>query len=210
MKITFFPSYGGKPISYDSDLNGQIIPLGDSQANFASFIRDIIPEHKRELSKSYYLLLNKTNFNKFEKDWFIGTYIVIGKYYLVRIDNCYIHDYGKLKEISIDEANFILGFDEEKYLCQIKKDKNDAYEHVEEYLETKDENLIFVISYIKPIELTINGIEGISVTDSVIIRDVFSLEEFFCEEPLRRIKKTFLPIEECENDYNKMINNIIK
>lgn len=207
MKIIVFQLYG-EALTYDVDINGKIIPIGESKS-VAQTITEITGK-KGEWSKSYYLFFNKTNYNKLEKELFYhGTFILVGKTYLVRIDNCYIQDYGNLKEISLEKGTSILDFDKEQYICKIKEDKANAWHYAEQYLETKDEKLIFNISYIKPIKLDTNGIEGIYVTKSTIKRDVFKLDDFFYDLPLQHIKRMFLPWIECKEDYNKMINNII-
>ena len=97
------------------------------------------------------------------------------------------------------------------YTNHEKISKRQAVEnYIKEYLETKDEKLIFDISYIKPIKLESDGIEGIYVTKSTIKRNVFSLDDFFYDLPLQHIKRMFLPWKEYKDDYNKMINDILK
>ncbi len=207
MKIIIFQLYG-EALTYDVDVRGKIIPCGECKTTAVTIGH--ITGKEGEWSKSYYLILNKTNYNKLEKELFYhGTFAEIGKTFLVRIDNCYIQDFGNLKEISYDEANSILGFNEGQYICKIKQDKANAFHYIKEYLETKDEKLIFDISYIKPIKLESDGIEGIYVTKSTIKRNVFSLDDFFYDLPLQHIKRMFLPWKEYKDDYQSMINNIL-
>lgn len=94
MKIIIFQLYGNA-LTHDVDIKGKIIPIGESKS-VAQTITNITGK-REEWSKSYYLFLNKTNYNKLEKEVFYhGIDILVGKTYLVRIDNCYIQDYGEV------------------------------------------------------------------------------------------------------------------
>lgn len=207
MKIIIFQAWG-EPLICQIDIKGKVISIGESKT-IAQSLKGFI-DKEGEWSKSYYLILNKSNFNKLEKELFYhGTFILVGKTYLVRIDNCYIQDYGNLKEISIEEGNSVIGFDKGQYIYKIKKDKVDAYHYIEEYLKTKNEKLIFDISYIRPIKLDVDGIEDVFVNKTTIKRDVFPLDDFFYDLPLQHTKRLFFPWMDCKEDYNSMTKNIL-
>ena len=61
MKIIIFQLYG-EALTYDVDVRGKIIPCGECKTTAVTIGH--ITGKEGEWSKSYYLILNKTNYNK--------------------------------------------------------------------------------------------------------------------------------------------------
>ena len=60
MKIIIFQLYG-EALTYDVDVRGKIIPCGECKTTAVTIGH--ITGKEGEWSKSYYLILNKTNYN---------------------------------------------------------------------------------------------------------------------------------------------------